>query len=201
MPRSTVHAIPGLLLLVAACSSGSSSSSSGETDAGTQVDVDSGAPAEPADAAPPEAGVAPTDAGDDGGDAGDGGGCAVSGAPGDCIDVSACAALGDHTSFPGYCAGPATIECCIVTPDTADNPPVPAGYELMAQSQVTPDMTTWAVQILDDPTDYPMFATATKTFGTLAVLARVEWHPPDFQNSAVHRGVTLYEPILTVGRE
>jgi hypothetical protein len=27
------------------------------------------------------------------------------------------------------------------------------------------------------------------------VLARVEWHAPDFQNSAVHRGVTLYQPI------
>jgi len=27
------------------------------------------------------------------------------------------------------------------------------------------------------------------------VLARVEWHPPDFQNSVVHRGVALYEPI------
>jgi hypothetical protein len=32
------------------------------------------------------------------------------------------------------------------------------------------------------------------TFGTLLVLARVEWHPPDFQNHAVHRGVTLYVP-------
>jgi hypothetical protein len=31
-------------------------------------------------------------------------------------------------------------------------------------------------------------------FGTLLVLALVEWHPPDFQNSAVHRGVTLFEP-------
>ena len=41
---------------------------------------------------------------------------------------------------------------------------------------------------------YPMFATAMMTFGTLPVLARVEWHPPDFQNGTAHRGVTLYEP-------
>ena len=41
---------------------------------------------------------------------------------------------------------------------------------------------------------YPMFSTTIQTFGTLMVLARVEWHPPDFQNSVVHRGVTLYEP-------
>ena len=56
-------------------------------------------------------------------------------------------------------------------------------------------MTTWAVSILRDPVTYPMFATTTKLFGTLNVLARVEWHPPDFQNSVVHRGVTLYVPI------
>jgi hypothetical protein len=66
---------------------------------------------------------------------------------------------------------------------------------LMPQSAVTSAMTTWAVQILDDPAMYPMFSTAMQTFGTLMVLARVEWHPPDFNNSAVHRGVTLYEPI------
>jgi hypothetical protein len=42
---------------------------------------------------------------------------------------------------------------------------------------------------------YPMFSTAMQTFGTLLVLARVEWHPPDFQNGVVHRGVTLYKQI------
>ena len=118
--------------------------------------------------------------------------CAWSGAPGQCIAVAACAALSDHTSYSGECPGPATIECCIKTPSTADNPPIPAGYNLMQQSQVTPEMTAWAVSILNDPATYPMFATATKTFGALVVLARVEWRPPDFQNGAVHRGVTLY---------
>jgi hypothetical protein len=118
--------------------------------------------------------------------------CAWSGAPGQCITVAACAALSDHTSYSGECPGPATIECCIKTPSTADNPPIPAGYHLMQQSQVTPEMTAWAVSILNDPATYPMFATATKTFGALVVLARVEWLSPDFQNGAVHRGIALY---------
>jgi hypothetical protein len=126
-------------------------------------------------------------------DAGDG--CSYSGAPGECISVSACAALSNHTSFAGYCPGPASIECCIVTPSTANNPPVPTGWMLMQQSQVTAAMTAWAVQILDDPSMYPMFSTTIMMFGTLMVLARVEWHPPDSNNESVHRGVTLYEPV------
>ena len=118
--------------------------------------------------------------------------CSVNGAPGQCIVVSACAALPGHGSVMGHCAGPADVQCCIATPRTADNPPIPAGYRLMSQSQVTPSMTAWAVSILHDPVTYPMFATATMDFGAVGVLARVEWHPPDFQNGVVHRGVTLY---------
>lgn len=121
--------------------------------------------------------------------------CQVSGAPGDCESVGACAALGEHTSTPGLCPGPADIQCCTRTPNVADNPPTPAGYRLMMQSEVTPDMTTWAVAILHDPVTYPMFSTTTMTFGTLDVLARVEWHPPDVLNMVVHRGVTLYLPL------
>jgi hypothetical protein len=120
--------------------------------------------------------------------------CSVDGEPGTCISTTACAALPAYESTPGYCPGPEDIECCRLIPNVADNPPTPAGYELMPQSAVTPAMTTWAVDILDDPTTYPLFSTATQEFGSLDVLARVEWHPPDFQNSAVHRGVTLYEP-------
>jgi hypothetical protein len=41
---------------------------------------------------------------------------------------------------------------------------------------------------------YPMFSTTTMLFGTQLVLARVEWHPPDVNNTSIHRGVTLYEP-------
>jgi hypothetical protein len=46
-----------------------------------------------------------------------------------------------------------------------------------------------------------MFSTTTMTFtdaagtGTITPLARVEWHPPDFNNSATHRGVTLFVPM------
>lgn len=120
--------------------------------------------------------------------------CAPFGAPGQCMDASACAALGDHSSYPGYCPGPANIQCCIVTPNTANDPPTPAGWVLMQQADVTAAMTAWAVMLLDDPTGYPMFSETTMAFGTLLVLALVEWHPPDFQNSAVHRGVTLFEP-------
>jgi hypothetical protein len=122
--------------------------------------------------------------------------CASSaGEAGECLDVDACAALTGHVSEPGHCAGPASIQCCVKTPSVADNPPTPAGYKLMMQAEVTPEMTTWAVMILHDPVTYPMFATTTMTFGTLDVLARVEWHPPDFQNNTIHRGVTLYEPV------
>ena len=158
----------GWLLVVAAC---------GHSGARPAVDANSADASAPADAAPDAATA-----------------CAPFGAPGTCITTEACAALGDHTSYPGYCPGPADIECCIVTPSVADNPPTPTGWQLMPQADVTPDMTTWAVMILNDPTTYPMFSTTTMYFGTLDVLARVEWHPPDFQNNAVHRGVTLYEP-------
>jgi hypothetical protein len=108
--------------------------------------------------------------------------------------VSDCAALGGHSSTPGYCPGAADVECCTAGGSVSDDPPIPAGWMLMAQAQVTAQMTAWAVMILDDPTDYPMFSTAMMTFGTQLVMARVEWHPPDFQNCAIHRGVTLYEP-------
>ena len=120
--------------------------------------------------------------------------CAPYGAPGDCITTTACAALGDHTSYPGLCPGPQSIECCIVTPNPANNPPTPAGWALMQQADVTTAMTSWAVAILNDPAMYPMFSTTTILFGTLLVLARVEWHPPDANNMSIHRGVTLYEP-------
>jgi hypothetical protein len=113
---------------------------------------------------------------------------------GDCITTTECTALGNHTSTPGYCPGPSDIECCTLTPSVANNPPVPTGWTLMQQSAVTPAMTTWAVSILNDPVTYPMFSTTTQMFGSQNVMARVEWHPPDFQNSAIHRGVTLYVP-------
>jgi hypothetical protein len=156
---------------------------------------DAGAGGDSADTLPAlDAGLDAATGGDATVDGGADGACSVEGLAGECMTVTACAALTGHTSTAGYCPGPASIECCTDTPSTADNPPTPAGYVLMQQSQVTAAMTAWAVAILDDPTTYPMFSTTLKVFGTQTVLARVEWHPPDFQNSVVHRGVTLYVP-------
>ena len=139
-----------------------------------------------------------TGGGEGGGTGGSGGdvgtACAVDGNPGICREVSDCEAMDGYTATPGHCPGPSGIQCCAKTPNVADNPPIPTGYKPMTQSEVTPEMTDWAVMILNDPDDYPMFSTATKVFGALTVLARVEWHPPDFQNNVVHRGVTLYRP-------
>lgn len=120
---------------------------------------------------------------------------ATSGAAGQCLATATCATLADHAAATGDCAQAAPITCCIDAPDVADNPPTPPGYKLMTQAQVTPAMTTWALAILHDPATYPMFATTTRTFAGALVLARVEWHPPDFQNHAIHRGVTLYVPV------
>ncbi len=76
------------------------------------------------------------------------------------------------------------------------NPPVPSGWKLMKQSDVLPSMTTFAVALLHDKV-LEMFDQVIRTFGTTQtkpVLARIEWHPADANNPAVHRGVTLYEP-------
>jgi hypothetical protein len=175
-----------------ACSSSSESTAANDDAAPSNDQSDAAL----ADVAASDDGSLPSDASKIAIDAGPDGGCFVStvGVFGQCLTTTECAALGDHTSTPGYCPGAADIECCSQSPNVADNPAVPAGWTLMQQADVTPDMTTWAVMILDDPTTYPMFSTTTKTFGALLVLARVEWHPPDFQNAAIHRGVTLYEP-------
>ncbi len=194
-------AIAVISVALAACS-GAREIFDGGTDAGTDAGLDGGT----------DAGVdGGTDAGFDGGeldgggdagsDAGFDGGCflTTTGVFGSCISTTDCAAMANYQSTPGYCPGPADIECCTKVPSVSDNPPVPSGWKLMMQSQVTTEMTNWAVMILHDPVDYPMFSTTIMSFtiadgGTLQVMARVEWHPPDFQNNTVHRGVTLYEP-------
>ena len=195
-------ALSGLLV---ACSSGSDSMDSGHPadDAGATSDAGAGIDAGLDGGAEIDGGQ---DAGmnmDGGVDAGmnpDGGadaGCfiASTGVFGECMDTTVCTAMSGYSPTAGYCPGPANIECCSLTPDVANNPAVPAGWKLMMQSEVTTAMTNWAVMILHDPVTYPMFSTTMMTFGTLTVMARVEWHPPDFQNNTVHRGVTLYEPV------
>jgi hypothetical protein len=199
MRTHTVFALPALAVLLAACSSASSQSSPSPDASPVDAATDGGHDAASSDGEALDSGVASSEAGDSASnidsdaqpDAGNG--CSYEGAPGECIATQACAAMADHTSFPNLCPGPANIECCIVTPSTADNPPAPAGWVLMMQSEVTAAMTSWAVMILDDPSMYPMFSTTTMTFGSLLVLARVEWHPPDSNNESIHRGVTLYQ--------
>jgi len=80
-------------------------------------------------------------------------------------------------------------------PDVAPNYVFPPGWTPMQQSMVTPEMTAWAVSILHDTATYPLESTTTRTFGTQQVLARVEWHPPNFIKGYVHRGVSLYIPV------
>jgi hypothetical protein len=197
--RSAVLSVVVLVALGSACSSAAPRASSVADAGGTgDAGMATGGPTDAGDVMTPAEDAAsplPTDAGGSGDTGAEGAAaCSVDGDLGSCMTVSACAALTGYTSTPGYCPGPADIECCAPTPNVADNPPIPAGYQLMPQADVTAAMTSWAVSILNDPTDYPMLSTATQTFGTLTVLARVEWHPPDFQNGVVHRGVTLYEP-------
>ncbi len=167
------------------------SEDAGRTDAATMdaTGSNSDGPSSPMDGAPHDA------AGGDAADAGNGCFDTDYGVYGSCMTTASCTALGDHTSVSGFCPGPSGIECCIDTPDVSDNPPVPMGWQLMQQSMVTTAMTDWAVMILHDPVTYPMWSTTMQTFGSQLVMARVEWHPPDFQNSTVHRGVTLYVPV------
>lgn len=82
---------------------------------------------------------------------------------------------------------------CPRKPEEAANPPVPAGWVQVKDAKVTPDMAAWAADIVNHGKAYPMCSSTLQTFGTTMVLARVEWHPPDFNVEKVHRGVTLYE--------
>jgi hypothetical protein len=110
-----------------------------------------------------------------------------------CLSAADCVAIPDHTLENGTC--PSGKGCCIDTPNTADNPPIPTGWKpFTSQAMVTSAMTDWALVIFHDHVNYPMWSSATMWFGSLDVLARVEWHAPDFQNGIVHRGVTLYQP-------
>ncbi len=81
------------------------------------------------------------------------------------------------------------------TPSLAANPAIPTGLRYMQQAEVTPDMTAESLAILDDAQTYPMFATATQTFGTTPVTFRVEWHAPEPSIPSVHRGVSLFVPV------
>jgi hypothetical protein len=75
-----------------------------------------------------------------------------------------------------------------------DNPPPPAGTTILQDSQVTPDMTAWAVSVLHDGS-VPLFGTVQKTIDGLDLIARKEWHPPEPSIPSWHYGVTLYHVV------
>jgi hypothetical protein len=201
MPHFARHAIFALGILTSA----GCTENGGATDAGTMAQVVCGTnadlaptPEAPPDAATTDQAVPALDASQplDGAVAPSDGGlvpCSVNGNPGQCWDATQCAALPAHSAVAGSCSGPASVQCCVLTPNVANNPPVPTGWMLMQQANVTAEMTNWAVMILRSPGPYPIWTSVLRTFGTLTVMARVEWHAPDFQNPVVHRGVTLYQ--------
>ncbi|HEX8793651.1 MAG TPA: hypothetical protein VF765_22060 [Polyangiaceae bacterium] len=82
---------------------------------------------------------------------------------------------------------------CPRKPEVAANPPVPAGWVQVKDAKVTPEMAAWAADVVNHGKAYPMCSSTLQTFGVTTILARVEWHPPDFNVETVHRGVTLYE--------
>ena len=173
-----------------ACAPTTAATDAFSTDAAAPIDTSFSLDASPAADAFAAADVASTDSGaSDANDA-----CVVDYNVGHCISTASCSAMSGYSSTAHLCPGPANIECCALTPDLSTNPPFPTGYRLMMQSEVTAPMTTWAVAILHDGATYPMFTSTLMTFPTqpMPVLARVLWHPPDFQNSVVHRGVTLF---------
>ena len=122
------------------------------------------------------------------------GGCEVSGAPGACISTTDCAAMASHTSYAGLLSRPRVDR--MLHRHTEHQQLFAAALRLGAlHGQGVGGHDGVGGDDLNDPTHYPMFSTTTKTFGAQLLLARVEWHPPDFQNGIVHRGVTLYQQV------
>jgi hypothetical protein len=103
------------------------------------------------------------------------------------------AAREEGPAVPVLVAPVVSPEACPRKPEVAANPPVPAGWVQVKDAKVTPEMATWAAEIVNHGKSYPMCSSTLQTFGVATILARVEWHPPDFNVDTVHRGVTLYE--------
>src|SRR6516225_5910046 len=96
-----------LVLVVSGCSGDEAPSNGAEEDASGEQAPSSG---DGGGAAEGEDATARTDAGADSG-ADSGNGCFLDtvGVFGECMTTSACAALGKHTSTPGYCPGSASV--------------------------------------------------------------------------------------------
>lgn len=94
------------LCLLAACGSPAALPDGG-LDATVDPTRDAGSPS--LDGASPDAQTAHLDGGSP---------CVVSGTPGTCLHVDDCA--GGRVSTPGFCPGPAEIQCCTAAPDGGD---------------------------------------------------------------------------------
>lgn len=112
---------------------------------------------------------------------------------GSCMDNDACMSLGGHVATPGVCGDSPSIGCCTEEPHLEVNPP--AGWVNLPQPHVTAEMTAWALALVNAPTAHPMGSSTRQRFGERDVLARIEWHPPSAEHDAMHRGVSLYEPV------
>jgi hypothetical protein len=73
-----------------------------------------------------------------------------------------------------------------------DPPPPLPGFQILKDSEVTPELTAFAVEVHRGNT--PLHGTVTRSF-PYAVLARVETHPADARNPVMHEGVTLYRGV------
>jgi hypothetical protein len=121
------HRYAGLVLvaLAAACGPPAARTEDGgwvdeEVDAGEDAGTSDGGLADSgaSDSGPNDAGFdAGVDAGFDAGSVDGGVPCTVGGVPGLCLNVAAC--VGNQQPTPGYCPGPAQIQCCTPKPAQA----------------------------------------------------------------------------------
>jgi hypothetical protein len=77
-------------------------------------------------------------------------------------------------------------------PNLGDPPPPLPGFQILKDSEVTPELTAFAVEVLNGTT--PLHGTVSRSV-PFTVLARVETHPPGPRNPAPHEGVTLYRSL------
>jgi hypothetical protein len=76
------------------------------------------------------------------------------------------------------------------------NPPPPPGTIIWTQA-VSKNLESWAVGVLNNPTDFPMLAVAYAVVDGVPVVGRVEhhtWIGKTGQKGVCIRGITLYHP-------
>ncbi len=81
------------------------------------------------------------------------------------------------------------------TRETSTSATAPAGPHGAPVAKVTPEMTAWAVQLLNDPS-FPLGATAARDFEGVSIVAKAEthtWYGADPTKAATpHKGISLY---------